>query len=457
MTIDPGTHLSRRLPPPRRSRTRTPDLLAICGFILIVTLGLWVRNGGLTQLGGGGTDSLMAIGALTGLIAALAGLGAIVLTARPRFLERRYGLERLLALHRWFGIVTVFAVIAHSVIDTWAWGAAKDTNVVPALIDLIQHERWMVAALVATLLLFTIGFSSWRRIRTAISYESWYFLHLLAYLAILLGFGHQLTLGTDFVSDRFAKWWWITLAAAAVSLIAYARVAVIFRSLAHRFYLRSTSWENDDIGSLCVAGPGLTRLRAASGQYFMIRAMTRDLWWQAHPYSLSAAPTDREIRFTVKKFGVDSAKLLCLASGTRLLLEGPYGAFTVNQAEGRPVMLVAGGAGIAPIRAILEDCQASQSPVVMVRVSKESQVAHRGELEELVAARGGRLVIIAGPRAWFAKSDPFRADALRDEFPDIASRDVFVCGPASLESTVISGMRNAGVPLTRIHLERFGV
>ena len=120
-------------------------------------------------------------------------------------------------------------------------------------------------------------------------------------------------------------------------------------------------------------------------------------------------------------------------------------------------MLVAGGAGIAPIRAILEDCQASQSPVVIVRVSKESQVAHRGELEELVAARGGRLLIIAGPRAWFAKSDPFQVDALRDEIPDIASREVFVCGPSALESAVISGIRKAGVPSTRIHLERFGV
>jgi predicted ferric reductase len=399
----------------------------------------------------------MAIGALTGLIAALAVLGAIVLTARPRFLERRYGLDHLLALHRWFGIVTVFAVIAHSVIDTWAWGAAKGTNIIAALIDLLQYERWMVAALVASMLLFIIGISSWRRIRTAMSYETWYFLHLLAYLAVLLGFGHQLTLGTDFVSDRFATWWWIALAVAAVSLIAYARVAVIISSLARRFYVRGTLWEADNIGSLYVAGPGLKRLHAASGQYFMIRAMTRDLWWQAHPYSLSAAPTDHGMRFTVKQFGADSARLLCLAPGTRLLLEGPYGAFTVDQAEGRPVMLVAGGAGIAPIRAILEDCQASQSPVVIVRVSKESQVAHRGELEELVAARGGRLLIIAGPRAWFAKSDPFQVDALRDEIPDIASREVFVCGPSALESAVISGIRKAGVPSTRIHLERFGV
>lgn len=457
MTIHPDTRLPRRIPRPKRSRARTADLLAFSGFIVVVTLGLWVRHGGPSELVGGGTDTLLAFGEVSGLVAALAALGAIVLTARPVFLERRYGLDRLLALHRWCGIVTVFAVVTHSVIDTWAWGAASGTTIIAALIDLLQHEKWMVAALAATLLFVVIGFSSWRRIRTALSYETWYFLHLLAYLAVLLGFGHQLTLGTDFATDRLATWWWIALAAGVVLLIAYARFAVIVRSLSRRFYVQGTSWEADDIGSLQLAGPGLKGLRASSGQYFILRAMTRDLWWQAHPYSLSAAPTDHGLRFTIKQFGVDSARLLRLSPGTRVLLEGPYGAFTVDAAEGRPVVLVAGGAGISPIRAILEDCHPSQSPVVFVRVSTDSHVAHRGELEELVASRGGRLVILAGPRAWFAKSDPFQANALVAEVPDIASRDVFVCGPAALESTVISGMRKAGVSTKRIHLESFGV
>lgn len=457
MTAAPEVHVPRRIPRPKSSRTRTADLLALCGFITVVTLGLWARHGGLGALLHGGTDTLLALGQVTGLIAALAALGAIVLTARPVFLERRYGLDRLLALHRWFGIITVFAVVAHSIIDTWAWGAASGTSIVAALIDLLQHEKWMVAALAATLIFAIIGLSSWRRIRTAMSYETWYFLHLLGYLAVLLGFGHQLTLGSDFASDRLATWWWIALAVAVVVMIGYARVAVIVRSISRSFYVKGAYWEADDIGSLHVAGPGMRRMRASSGQFFMIRAMTRDLWWQAHPYSLSSAPTDQGMRFTIKQLGADSSRMLRLAPGTRVLLEGPYGTFTVDEAQGRPVVLVAGGVGISPIRAILEDCHPSQTPIVIVRVSQESHVAHRGELEQLVASRGGRLVILAGPRAWFAKNDPFQADTLRREIPDIASRDVFLCGPSAMESAVVSGMRKAGVPTNRIHLENFGV
>ena len=266
-----------------------------------------------------------------------------------------------------------------------------------------------------------------------------------------------MTLGTDFVTDRFATWWWIALAVGAVLLIAYARASVILRSLTRRFYVAGAYWEADDIGSLHVSGPGMKRLRASSGQFFMIRALSRGMWWQAHPYSLSSAPTDQGLRFTIKQLGEDSARMLRLPHGTRLLLEGPYGRFTVDQAEGRPVVLIAGGVGIAPIRALLEDCHPSQTPVVIVRVSKESHVAHRDELRRLVEARNGRLVVMAGPRAWFASKDPFQAEALRRVIPDIRSRDVFLCGPNALESAVISGMRKAGVPTARIHVESFGV
>jgi ferredoxin-NADP reductase len=206
-----------------------------------------------------------------------------------------------------------------------------------------------------------------------------------------------------------------------------------------------------------VSGPGLRRLRVAGGQYFNIRAVAPGLWWQAHPFSVSAAPTTAGLRFTIKELGEDSTSLLRLRPGTRLLLEGPYGVFTADRAHGARVVLVAGGVGISPIRAVLEDCGPDQVPVVIVRVRNESDVAHRLELERLVAARGGTLHVLTGPRQWFTRNDPFAPEVLRAWIPDVASRHVFMCGPSSLESAVRTGMRRAGVPVGHIHHERFGV
>ena len=146
-----------------------------------------------------------------------------------------------------------------------------------------------------------------------------------------------------------------------------------------------------------------------------------------------------------------------VAPGTRLMLEGPYGVFTTDQAKGAPVVLVAAGVGIAPIRALLEDCGPQQSPIVIVRVRKEDDLAHRMELERLVASRNGTLHVLVGRRQVFARNDPFAPEVLRAWIPDIARRHVFVCGSASLESAVMKGMRRAGVPTDHVHHERFGV
>ena len=426
--------------------------------IVAVTIGLWAVHGGVLSIVAGGTDRLMSIGRVLGLLAALAAMGGIVLAVRPVWLERTYGLDRLWGWHRWVGIATVVLILAHAVVDTLAWASVSDAGFVDELLSLIGQEGWMLSALVATGLFTIIGLSSWRRIKNAIAYETWYFLHLSAYVAVLLGFGHQVTMGSDVSGDRVGLIWWSALAVGLVLIVLTSRVGGLVRAFA-RPVLRITAIqrEADGIGSIHVSGPGLRSLRAAPGQFFIIRAMTAGLWWQPHPFSLSAAPTTAGLRFTVKALGDGSTDLLSARIGTRVVVEGPYGRFTAEEAGGAPVALIAGGVGIGPLRAVLEDCTPDQRPVVVVRLRHEGEFAHRAEIEALVAQRRGLLHVLAGPRAWFAGGDPFRGSVLRQAIPDLTDRHVFVCGPTSMERAVERGLREAGVPSAHVHIERFGV
>lgn len=447
----------RRLPPRRRSPLRGSDVVAGGGFVVAVTAGLWARNGGLSDLLAGGSATLGALARLGGLTAALAAMAAIVLTARPAWLERAFGLDSLLAAHRWLGITTVTALVAHVVLDTWARAATMQQGAVTAFASLLEGQAWMIAALVSGILFLIIGLTSWRLLRRRMSYETWYFLHTLGYLAVLLGFGHQITLGTDISTDRLTGLWWAVLAVATAVNVLWARLGAIVGSARNSLRVRRVTRETPTTASLQLDGPNLRRLRVSSGQFFLLRPLTRGLWWQAHPFSVSAAPTDAGLRFTVKELGDDTPAIASLRPGTRVLLEGPYGTFTLDQARGRKVVMVAGGVGVAPIRALLEDCHPAQEPIVIVRVHDAADLAHRTELEALVAQRNGQLHVLAGPRRLFASADPFGARTLAAWIPDIAERHAFVCGPASLESVVIRGVRGAGMPARHIHHERFGV
>ena len=80
--------------------------------------------------------------------------------------------------------------------------------------------------------------------------------------------------------------------------------------------------------SVICRGRRLDRLAVSGGQFFLWRFLTRDLWWQAHPYSLSALPRPPYIRVTIKALGDQSRGILQLPPGTRVAIEGPYGVFT---------------------------------------------------------------------------------------------------------------------------------
>lgn len=448
----------RRLTAPARPRLLTSDVVVVMVAVVGVTTALWLRNGGLD----GATDSISAllssVGRITGLYAALAALAGLILSARPRSLERRFGLDRMLVWHRLIGITTVTLVTLHAIVDTIAWGLPTDDNPVTALIELVSQQPWMMAALVSTLLFLTVGLTSWRRIRQHIAYETWYFIHLTGYLAVILAFGHQITMGTDLVGGGAGLIWWLAISLGTFAWILWARLADFMRSISRgALSISAVTAEAPGVGALHISGPGIRGLRAQAGQFFHLRVLTPGLWWQTHPFSLSAAPTTDGLRFTVKDLGDGSRDMLALRPGTRVLLEGPYGAFTADASEGRKSVLFGAGAGIGPIRSVLEDLTPAQQPIVILRARREEDLLHRAEIERLVADRDGRLHLIVGPRVLFGDGDPFHPRLLKQAVPDIGRRDAYVCGPDSFEYAVEKSLRAMRVPGSHIHRERFSI
>lgn len=203
--------------------------------------------------------------------------------------------------------------------------------------------------------------------------------------------------------------------------------------------------------SVLLEGRRLDRLPVAGGEFLQWRFLQREMWWQAHPYSLSAVPTRKHLRITVKALGDHSRALAELEPGTRVAVEGPYGAFTADHAAGDRVLLVGAGVRTTPVRALLQDLPDGTDVSVLLRGSTRAHLPLRDEIARDVAARGGRLHELVGPRA----DHPLDDAALRRLVPDVADRDVYVCGPGGFTATVLAAARAAGVPDAQLHHETF--
>jgi ferredoxin-NADP reductase len=223
-------------------------------------------------------------------------------------------------------------------------------------------------------------------------------------------------------------------------------------SLVHDLRVHAVVRESPDTVSVWISGRRLARMRIEGGQFFGFRFGTRELWWQSHPYSLSVGADPRYLRITVKDLGDHSRSLARLRPGTRVVAEGPYGVFTAGARLTNRLVLVAGGVGVTPIRAILDDLPAHATVDVLYRARTQRDLVLRSELDAIAASRSGvRVRYLVGNR----RDYPINAKTLLYLVPGIASADVYTCGPEQLVDSVREAARVLGIPEERIHDEAF--
>jgi predicted ferric reductase len=446
----------RRTPTWWRASTRDAAVLSL----LLVT-GLWAYPHGLADLGGGLAAALTSLGRLTGLVAADLLLVQVLLMARVPMIERAWGQDELARLHRLVGFTSFSLMVAHIALVGLGYAGLDGRGYAGLLGELWSMTTTLAGMLLAaggTLCLVMVVVTSVRLARRRLRYESWHLLHLYAYLGVGLALPHQLWTGQQFLANPLATaYWWTAWALTAAAVVVFRLGLPLYRTLRHRLVVAAVVPEAPGVVSVHLTGRHLDELPARAGQFLLFRFLGGPGASRAHPYSLSAAPRPDRLRITVKDLGDDSRRARQLTPGTRVLVEGPYGRLTAERRSSGKVLLLGAGIGITPLRALAEELRGD---VVLVhRVRTLDEAVFRGELERLAAMHGLRPVLVAGPRegaSWApVGSGPDGAVALRALVPDVADRDVFVCGPDAWMDAALDAARRAGVPEERLHVERF--
>lgn len=448
-TVPPPPPGPMRLP--RASWLTDNDIAAILGAYALSIVGMWSIHGGVTALTSGWADAWTSITSLTGLLTSAVALLALVLVARPKALERRAGLDRLFIWHRILGDTMGLLLGVHVVAGVVAWSA--DSGVVGAIRDLTGREQYMALATVGALLIGVVTVSSLKAIRRQMAYETWYFVHLLAYVGMAVSFGHEIYLGSDLADDKVARYFWVGLHVAVALMLVVSRWGRAVAAFVRPLRISGIERVNADTVCIEVSGTSLARREGDAGQFCYVRPLASGLWWQTHPFSMSAAPTTRRLRFTIKDRGDATHAIGELKVGTRVVVDGPYGVVTPQVLDGAKALFIVGGVGVAPVLAMMQRLSPDHEPLVLFRAHGERDLVHLDELKAATERLGGKVMTLVGPTAKLAVKDPFSAKVLTAAIPDVAERSVVMCGPDRLLMAARSGLKAAGVPTDRIHSE----
>lgn len=425
--------------------------LALVGLGMGACVGLAIDTetaGALRAPGGVATFA----GQLAGLTGAYLMLVMLLLVARIPVIERAAGQDRMVKWHRNLGQWPVYLICLHVVLITVGYAQSDHIGVINQFDQFIESYPDVLGATVSLGLILTASVLSIRSARRRMRYETWWTVHLYLYLALALAFSHQLANGVSFVGHPLTRAVWATAwAATAGTVLVFRFLLPLTRTVYHGLRVVGIQREAEGVTSIVCSGRHLDRLGVEGGQFFHWRLLTRGMWWQAHPYSLSALPRSGLVRFTVKELGDHSSRLAGIPLGTKVAIEGPYGAFTRHALRRRRVLLIGAGVGVTPIRALLEHLEPHVDVTVILRSSTDSDQLFRDEFRSLVRRRRGRLIELVGSR----RDHPLDARQLVDLVPDIAACDLYVCGPDPLSRRVVAATRQLGLSEDQVHCEQF--
>ena len=422
--------------------------LVLAAFPVLVLL-----LGDLPKGGGFWWDFAMALG-FGGL--AIMGLQS-ALTARFRRATAPFGVDIIYYFHRLVAVAGFGLIAAHYFILPARHGAALGP------LNPLEAPWPMTAGRIAFLFFAVLIVSSLWRKQLRLEYDRWRWTHAaMAVAAVVLAIAHIQGLG----HQTRASWKeavWVGYSAAWLLVIAYVRIARPLALLKSPYRVTEVRAERGRSWTLAVRPEGHAGIRFKPGQFAWLTLRASPFRAKEHPFSFSGSAEEAgALHFTIKELGDFTRMIRDVKAGEVAYVNGPHGAFTPDHFPGAPgFVFIAGGVGIAPIMSMLRTLadRCDRRPLRLIFGNwRWDDVLFREEIDQLRARLDLELVHVLQelPPEWKGPQGVLSEPVLREAIPPAAlACDFFVCGPKPMTDAVQRSLRGFGVPLHRIHCERF--
>ncbi len=388
---------------------------------------------------------------------------AVVLPSRLRSLTRIFGIDGVLGMHRFAGLLIAALVLAHIVVVV----VVNPADV--GLLDILHAPNRARAATGATAALGALIVLTVLRRRLRHRYEVWRWVHVgLAGSVLVLTALHIWWLD-HLIRDRAISAWFAILVLGVLGVLAYRWLWRPVFGARSKYVVREVRPETGTVSTLVVEPRGNPhRLGRRSsgfspGQFAWLR-MSPSMGAQEHPFTIasSAHLTDRK-ELTVRHSGDFTRAVRQLRPGDPVWLDGPHGSFSVDLQPSAGLVMIAGGVGITPMISMLRTLahRRDRRPHRLVMVARTvDELLFRTELSELTERLDLTIVELLRqpPEGWSGASGAVDEALLTALLPGRFRRNrlgYFLCGPPALVTDVVTVLDELDIPMPRIHTERF--
>ncbi|ANT63543.1 hypothetical protein AYJ57_24040 (plasmid) [Salipiger sp. CCB-MM3] len=443
------------MPQDRSKRRGLPPRVLACLYAGLVALPMLVAL--LSEPGH--WQGAMRLATACGIAAAVMVLAQMVTSGRFEAISGRIGIDVTMAFHKWAAPLALLLALMHVL----AFIGLPDPDRPGRLarrIDFVLSGPGLWDARIALGLLALLVALALLRDRLPMRYQLWRAGHALGALGLVAALlWHVLSDGPRGMGTALL---WVGLALA----VCLPAVSVYARRLVRRGAAPWTIAENRHVAErlwlLRLAPPQGAALAFEPGQFAWLAFGAKRLPLHDHPFSIASAPGEDGLRFLIQEAGDFTDGIGALPAGTAVSMDAPHGSFVPRGAG--PLILVAGGVGIAPILSILSHLarSGSQRQVRFVYAARSAEAMVPPELYQPACAALGVTPMLVSDRAEDVSElgllrGPMSAALLEKAMEGLepSACEVMICGPGVMMTLVADSALEMGVPLSRIDYERF--
>lgn len=391
------------------------------------------------------TKDIAVISGYSQLVAAC----ALVLFALINFISTRhkvvdylfYGLDRSYIYHKYLGISALLLIFAHDMTMSIGKrspiqaGLPKDPYAIYGSLSLYSFVMIMLIAILAKKL----------------NYKRWKTIHKFMLLGYALGIYHYYGSATYAVFSINVFSIWLNIIN-GIGLLSAIYSIFFYEKTAFKYHFKVKKLDVVAKGTLEITGSPLgANMDFQPGQFAFLKILDKDNQFASHPFTISQAPKNGELQFTIKGLGDDTRAIMnTLKIGDKFVVEGPHGKFNYRTGAKNQIW-IAGGIGVTPFRSFLQaGIPEDYSINFFYAYNSEENGAYVNELQELACSHNIKIHLFNSK-----EKGHLSVSEMSHYVKTTETIDIYFCGPKPMRESLKKQFISSKLKVGNFHYENF--
>ncbi len=395
-----------------------------------------------------------------------------ILTARPKFIDKNFGMDNVINFHTIMSIVALMFGIIHGIIIINI-RRANITQIGTGVIHVILYILLMILGLIFLSNTILLKINPLQKLREktikkkSMKYHIAKIIHNITMIATIVLYLHLIVATATTYSLLLQFVYTVHFALAIIFWVNHKFIRA-YRIRKDPYVATEVIQESSIIWSLKISPENGEIIKFEPGQYVYLTIIGKNITKEPHPFTISSSPNQKKyLILTIKESGDYTSNIGRVNLGDKAYIDGPYGIFKPLDSKSNELVFIAGGVGITPFLSVfryLRDINQNRKITLIWGVRFQEEMILTQEIEDLKNSMPNLRVIpvLSEDDNWLGECGFINRDKLDKysacETPYEAEqkKDYYICGPKAMSDKIVPTLKKMGVLKKYIHIERFG-